>query len=222
MIWHHYVTHQKKSILSPDPTKFLDEQVSCSRCPKQRQPPVATERQKMKMTMPLVPLQSLWHSTPKPPPSKTEGGAPPSCYSPMNYKNGILSSHAALKRKERTAPPGHPSRNFEYWENRRFNGPKTIVRQGISGGQEGQQRLDGRIRYSADLSERARRQRLRAVHARIQLALLQRVRSRNSNGLRKMQTANPGTLPLPRSPHWRTNDRSATLSSVRRGLPMDD
>jgi len=27
----------------------------------------------------------------------------------MNYRSGILSSHAALKRKERTAPPGHPS-----------------------------------------------------------------------------------------------------------------
>ena len=35
---------------------------------------------------------------------RTEGGAPPSHYSPMNYRSGILSSHAALKRKERIAP----------------------------------------------------------------------------------------------------------------------
>src|SRR5882724_876586 len=63
----------------------------------------------MKMALPVVPLQSLWHSTPKPPPSKTEGGAPPSHHSPINYRSGILPSHAALKRKERTAPPGHPS-----------------------------------------------------------------------------------------------------------------
>jgi len=27
----------------------------------------------------------------------------------MNYRSGILSSHAAVKRKERNAPPGHPS-----------------------------------------------------------------------------------------------------------------
>src|SRR6266404_2289987 len=85
MIWHHHVTHQKESILSPNSAQFLDEQVSCSRCPEQRQPPVATERRKMKMTLPVVPLQSLWHSTPKSPPSKTEGGAPPSRYAPKNY-----------------------------------------------------------------------------------------------------------------------------------------
>jgi hypothetical protein len=60
----------------------------------------------MKVTSPVVPLQSLWHTTPKPPPSKTEGGAPP-LYSPINGRGGILSSHAAVKRKERR--PGHPS-----------------------------------------------------------------------------------------------------------------
>src|SRR6266478_5490471 len=64
----------------------------------------------MKMTLPVVRLQPLWHSKHQNPhPQKTEGGAPPSHYSPMNYRSGILSSHAALKRKERTAPPGHPS-----------------------------------------------------------------------------------------------------------------
>src|SRR5712664_1038606 len=114
MIRHDHVAHQKESILSPNPAQFLDKQVFCSRYPEQRQPPVATERQKMKMTLPVVALQSLWHSTPKSPLSKTEGGAPPSHHSPINYRSGILPSHAALKRKERTAPPGHPSRhNFE-------------------------------------------------------------------------------------------------------------
>jgi hypothetical protein len=32
----------------------------------------------------------------------------------MQYRSGILSSHVAVKRKERTAPPGHPSDMLAY------------------------------------------------------------------------------------------------------------
>src|SRR5208282_4446550 len=64
----------------------------------------------MKLPLPVIALQSLRHDTPKPPPSKTEGGAPPRCYSPMKCRGGILSSHAAVKRKEREVPgPPVPS-----------------------------------------------------------------------------------------------------------------
>src|SRR6266852_5276844 len=104
MIWHHHIAHKKESVLSPHSAEFLNEHVPCPRCPQQRQPPVATKRQKMKMSLPVVPLQALRHSTPKPPPSKTEGGAPPQRYSLMNYRGGILLSHGTVKRKEGAAP----------------------------------------------------------------------------------------------------------------------
>ena len=107
MIWHHHVTHQKESILSPNSAQFLDEQVSCSRCPEQRQPPVATERQKMKMTLPVVALQSLWHSTPKPPPSKTEGGAPPVTLLPDELQKwySLIACRRQEKGKKRASGP---------------------------------------------------------------------------------------------------------------------
>jgi hypothetical protein len=86
----------------------------------------------MKMTLPVVPLQSLRHSTPKPPPSKTEGGAPPPHYFPMICSSGILPSHAAVKRKERK-PPGHPPVGADLVEHGVL--PQVITRTvGILGG----------------------------------------------------------------------------------------
>src|SRR5712692_5883396 len=40
----------------------------------------------------------------KSPPSNTEGGAPSPHYTPMKCSSGILSSHGAVKRKQKPAP----------------------------------------------------------------------------------------------------------------------
>ena len=105
MVGHHHIAHQQESIRSPNSAELLDEHIPCPRCCEQGQPPVATEGHKMKLTLPVVALQSPRHSA-KFPPSNTEGGAPsPSPhYTPMKCSSGILSSHAAVKRKRKPAP----------------------------------------------------------------------------------------------------------------------
>src|SRR6266567_5887321 len=112
MVGHHHIAHKQESILSPNSAELLDEHIPCPRCCEQGQPPVTTEGHKMKLTLPVVALQSLRHSTPKSPPSNTEGGAPSPHYTPMKCSSGILSSHGAVKRKQKPAPgpPVRPSR----------------------------------------------------------------------------------------------------------------
>src|SRR6266481_3717720 len=104
MVGHHHIAHQQESILSPNSGELLDEHIPCPRCSEQGQPPVATEGHKMKLTLPVVALQSRRYSTPKSPPSNTEGGAPSPHYTPMKCGSGILYLHAAVKRKQKPAP----------------------------------------------------------------------------------------------------------------------
>ena len=105
MVGHHYVPYKKESVFSVDPAQFLDEQVSCPHRPEQRQPPVTAEGQKMKMSMPVIPLQSLRHA--KPPPSKPEGGAPPRFH--PRYLTIVISSHRVLPSNENEErAPGPP------------------------------------------------------------------------------------------------------------------
>ena len=99
MIRHHHISDKKKPVLFAHPPEFLHEQISRPHCSEQRQSPITTERQKVELALTVVTLQSLRHSTPKPPPSKTEGGAPPSYYSTVNYKSGMLSAYGAIKKK---------------------------------------------------------------------------------------------------------------------------
>lgn len=53
----------------------------------------------MELALTEVTLQSLRHSTPKPPPSKTEGGAAPSYYSTVSYNSGTLSLQGVIKKR---------------------------------------------------------------------------------------------------------------------------
>src|SRR6266699_3460499 len=73
MVGHHHIAHQQESILSPNSGELLDEHIPCPRCCEQGQPPVTTEGHKMKLTLPVVALQSLRHSTPKIPTLKHRG-----------------------------------------------------------------------------------------------------------------------------------------------------
>src|SRR6266567_56180 len=73
MVGHHHIAHKQESILSPNSGELLDEHIPCPRCSEQGQPPVATEGHKMKLTLPVVPLQSRRHSTPKIPTLKHRG-----------------------------------------------------------------------------------------------------------------------------------------------------
>src|SRR5712692_5875982 len=110
MVGHDHIAHQQESILSPNSAELLDEHIPCPRCSEEGQPPVTTEGHKMKLTLPVVALQSRRHSTPKSPPSNTEGGAPSTHYSSMKCSSGILSLHASVKRKQKPAPgPPVPS-----------------------------------------------------------------------------------------------------------------
>src|SRR6266568_6581215 len=104
MVGHDHIAHKQESILSPNSGELLDEHIPCPRCSEQGQPPVATEGHKMKLTLPVVPLQSRRHSTPKSPPSNNRGWGTLATQHPMKCSSGILSSHGAVKRKEKPAP----------------------------------------------------------------------------------------------------------------------
>src|ERR1700740_789257 len=74
VIGHHYVAHEKKSILSLDSSEFLHENVARLYAYEQRQPSITTEGHKVELALSVVALQSLRHPTPKPPPSQPEDG----------------------------------------------------------------------------------------------------------------------------------------------------
>jgi hypothetical protein len=80
---------------SPDPhgytPVFLSFSRSCAHCPWQRQASIAAKGENEQLSLTVVAFQSFRHPTPKPPPSKTEGGAPPSHYSAVNCESGMLS-----------------------------------------------------------------------------------------------------------------------------------
>src|SRR5260370_39414435 len=73
----------------------------------------------MQLTLAVVALQSLRHRRhQKPPPSKTEDGAPQRHFSARRVSLSVVfySSHVAVRKKERNPQPGHPSRGEGFIE----------------------------------------------------------------------------------------------------------
>ena len=73
VIGHHYVAHEKKSILSLDSSEFLHENVARLYASEQRQPSITIEGHKVELALSVVALQSLRHPTPKTPALTTRG-----------------------------------------------------------------------------------------------------------------------------------------------------
>src|SRR5258708_38141524 len=83
----------------------------------------------MQLTLAVVALQSLRHRRhQKPPPSKTEDGAPQRHFSARRVSLSVVfySSHVAVRKKERNPQPGHPSRGEGFIE-------RLLLEQGFKG-----------------------------------------------------------------------------------------
>src|SRR4029077_10579797 len=95
--------------------QLFHENVTCSHRLQQRQPPIATERNKMQMTFAVAALQSGWHRKPhgkkrqpQDPGSKNEAGAPSvSLYLPEKCRTDILSM-ICMGTNTNFSSPGHP------------------------------------------------------------------------------------------------------------------
>jgi RHS repeat-associated protein len=98
MFRHHHISEKMKSHLIAHLSQFFHEDVPRARRLQQRQPPIATERNKMQMTFAVVAPQSGRHrktprkeSQPQDPGSKNEPGAPfASLYFPEKNPTDIL------------------------------------------------------------------------------------------------------------------------------------
>src|SRR5271157_852126 len=65
MLWHHHMSHQQKSVLLANPSKFPYEQLPRAHRLEQRQPPITTESDKMQMTATVEALQPFGHGKPR-------------------------------------------------------------------------------------------------------------------------------------------------------------
>jgi hypothetical protein len=82
-----------------NPAEFFQKKVSRTRRTQQWQAAVTTESDKVQFAEAVVAFQSLGHRTPKPPPSKTEDGAP-SFSSLRSEFTAMVSSYRMLRQRE--------------------------------------------------------------------------------------------------------------------------
>jgi len=75
MIRHHHVAHQPESPFPPGTIEFPHENIPRANCSQKRQSPIATARNKVKMFLPVIPLQPARHwSNPRPTLTNREWG----------------------------------------------------------------------------------------------------------------------------------------------------
>src|SRR5882762_585977 len=111
MLGHDDISGQSKAVAVAHLTQNLDKGVSCAHGAQQRQAPVATEGNKMQVTLAVAACQSFGHQhsdqKPRPcPQERTRTGHPQTRFvnSALTYWSGIMPSWCAVKRKRKAGP----------------------------------------------------------------------------------------------------------------------
>ena len=109
VVRHNHIPNQTKTHLVADPSQLLYEDVSGTRRLQKRQSPVTTERQKVQMFLPVIPLQPARHrSNPRPRYQKSEPGAPSAPSTPPRFVKVVSSPRSPMPTKFTNSNSGHP------------------------------------------------------------------------------------------------------------------
>src|SRR5258708_4721259 len=108
MFGHHHIPDQPELMSAANFIQDFHKPVSLASRSEQRLPPVTTEGDKMKIALPVMPLECIAHRT-KPAPLKPKGAAPRLSPS-ANCRSGMLVQCAPLKKKK-TSLRHPPSRS---------------------------------------------------------------------------------------------------------------
>ncbi len=98
VIGHHHVSGQQEFVAFTNPAEGLHEEISRPHRVEQRQPPIATESEEVRISASIVAFQTFRHNYPAR--VKPTRGAPSFLYVAVYCNSGILSSIDAVKRKE--------------------------------------------------------------------------------------------------------------------------
>src|SRR4029077_10403262 len=116
---HHHIAEKAKSHLSANSDKFFRENVPRAHRIQKRQPPIATEGNKMQLTFAVVALRSRWHELthtrkrqPQAPGSNYEPGAPSATLSFPPICRSVILLTILMSKNVNSSIPSHPPREL--------------------------------------------------------------------------------------------------------------
>ena len=114
VIWHHNISNQKETITISHLSKYFREHTSGASRAKQRQPPIASARQKMQIVFAIISFEIFGHEcgTTKPHPLRAAKDGPPrfAVLLPGEY-NQWYHRRAISERREKCRKGGPPATN---------------------------------------------------------------------------------------------------------------